>query len=73
MNEFARAWAGHSRVPPVDALDNTHRATLVSRHTRGGRVPTYEEAQAMQYAAEQCPGSDYDRMMWEGFSMKYGS
>ena len=70
---LARAWAEMHRVAPVDALDNTKRAQLQSRHTRGGKVPTYEEAAAREYAAQQAPGSDYDRELREGFEFKYGA
>lgn len=69
---LARAWAELHRVSPVDALDNVKRAQLQSRHTRGGKVPTYAEACAMEYAAQQAPGSDYDRELRDGFQLKYG-
>jgi len=70
---LARAWADFAQgCKPVDALDNTKRAQLQSRHTRGGKVPTYEEAAAREYAAQQAPGSDYDRELRDGYQLKYG-
>lgn len=54
----AAAWAEFSaKVEPVIPSETLYRMRLISKWTRGGRVPTLEEAEALEgeeYAREAC-------------------
>lgn len=48
---FAAAWASIANVPPSIPSETDCRMRLISKWTRGGKVPTLEEAEAMERAS----------------------
>lgn len=51
---FAAAWASIANAPPSIPSETDYKMRLISKWTRGGKVPTLEEAEAME-------GMDYTR------------
>lgn len=45
---FAAAWAAIASVPPSIPSETDYAMRLISKLTRGGKVPTLEEAEAME-------------------------
>ena len=45
---FAAAWASIGNVPPSIPSETDYAIRLISKWTRGGKVPTLEEAEAME-------------------------
>lgn len=48
---FAAAWASIANVPPSIPSETDYAMRLISKWTRGGHVPTLEEAEAMERAS----------------------
>lgn len=51
---FAAAWSSIANVPPSIPSETDYAMRLISKWTRGGHVPTLEEAEALE-------GMDYAR------------
>jgi len=73
---FAAAWASIANAPPSIPSETDYRMRLISKWTRDGKVPTLEEAEAlegMEYARDAVPCLDYDDDLRDGFALKYGA